>query len=91
MGARRFLGMTPRLPARSPVVGAADERSYVIYAPTPWDSPRQAAHNFAEALAVHHPVLYVDPPLSPLSPIRYGLRSWTVVCALAAACACLAR
>lgn len=54
-------------------VGAAEPRSYVIYAPAPWDSPRQAAHNFADALAMRHPVLYVDPPLSPLSPIRYGL------------------
>ncbi len=52
-------------------------RGYVIYAPTPWDSPRQAAHNLADALAVHHPVLYIDPPLSPLSPIRYGLRKET--------------
>ena len=52
-----------------------DERSYVIYAPTAWDGSRQAAHNFAEALAEHHPVLYVDPPISPLSPFRYGVRS----------------
>jgi teichuronic acid biosynthesis glycosyltransferase TuaH len=54
------------------------ERSYVIYAPTPWDGYRQAAHFLAEALAQDHPVLYVDPPTSPLSPIRYGLRrdSW---------------
>jgi hypothetical protein len=49
-------------------------RSYVIYAPTPWDSPRQPAHNLADALALNHRVLYVDPPLSPLSPFRYGLR-----------------
>jgi len=47
---------------------------YVLYAPTPWDSPRQPAHNLADALARRHPVLYVDPPLSPLTPIRYGLR-----------------
>jgi teichuronic acid biosynthesis glycosyltransferase TuaH len=54
------------------------ERSYVIYAPTPWDGARQAAHFLAEALAEDHPVLYVDPPMSPLSPIRYGFRrdSW---------------
>lgn len=49
------------------------ERSYVIYAPTPWDGARQAAHFLAEGLAQDHPVLYVDPPMSPLSPIRYGL------------------
>ncbi len=52
-------------------------RSYVIYAPTPWESPRQPAHNLADALAVEHSVLYVDPPLSLLSPIRYGLRPVT--------------
>jgi teichuronic acid biosynthesis glycosyltransferase TuaH len=52
-------------------------RDYVIYAPTPWDSPRQPAHNLADALAVRHRVLYIDPPLSPLSPIRYGLRRST--------------
>jgi teichuronic acid biosynthesis glycosyltransferase TuaH len=52
-------------------------RSYVIYAPTPWEGPRQPAHNLADALAAHRSVLYVDPPLSPLSPIRYGLGSST--------------
>jgi teichuronic acid biosynthesis glycosyltransferase TuaH len=56
--------------------GAIDSgrRGYVIFAPTPWESPRQPAHNLADALAARHSVLYVDPPLSPLSPIRYGLR-----------------
>ncbi|MGA2455218.1 MAG: hypothetical protein ABSG93_17035 [Solirubrobacteraceae bacterium] len=52
-------------------------RSYVIYAPTPWDSQRQPLHGFADGLAVRHRVLYVDPPLSPLSPIRYGFRPST--------------
>jgi teichuronic acid biosynthesis glycosyltransferase TuaH len=56
----------------------ADERSYVIYAPTPWESARHATHNLADALAAHHAVLYIDPPLSPLSPIRYGLRRSTL-------------
>ena len=55
----------------------AEANSYVIYAPTPWDSPRQPAHNLAEALALDHRVLYIDPPLSPLSPFRYGLRANT--------------
>jgi teichuronic acid biosynthesis glycosyltransferase TuaH len=53
------------------------ERCYVVYAPTAWDSQRQPVHNFAEGLAAAHRVLYVDPPLSPLSPIRYGLRAST--------------
>lgn len=51
-----------------------NQRTYVIYGPTPWDSHRNAAHNYAHALALQHRVLYVDPPLSPLGPIRYGLR-----------------
>lgn len=49
------------------------ERAYVVYAPTAWDGPRQVAHNLAAALAGGHRVLYVDPPLSPLSPVRYGV------------------
>jgi teichuronic acid biosynthesis glycosyltransferase TuaH len=53
-------------------------RSYVLYAPTPWDSRRQPAHELAEALARRHPVLYVNPPLSPLTPLRYGLRAQSV-------------
>jgi teichuronic acid biosynthesis glycosyltransferase TuaH len=54
-------------------------RGYVIYGPTPWDGPANAAHNIARALAARHPVLYVEPPLSPLTPIRFGLRrsSWS--------------
>jgi teichuronic acid biosynthesis glycosyltransferase TuaH len=58
-------------------VKPSPERSYVIYAPTSWESQRQPAHNLAEALAVRYPVLYVDPPVSPLTPIRYGLRQDT--------------
>lgn len=53
------------------------ERCYVVYGPSPWDGHRNAAHNYAHALAMHHRVLYVDPPVSPLSPIRYGLRPAT--------------
>ncbi|HLM84749.1 MAG TPA: hypothetical protein VK272_01030 [Solirubrobacteraceae bacterium] len=53
-------------------------RSYVIYAPTPWESQRQPLHNFADGLALRHRVLYVDPPVSPLSPIRYGLSPSTL-------------
>ncbi len=55
-----------------------DERSYVIYAPTSWDGSRQLTHNLADALAARHQVLYVDPPLSPLGPFRYGLGASTL-------------
>ncbi len=48
--------------------------TYVIYATTPWDGPWNVEHNIAHALAARHRVLYVDPPLSPLTPIRYGVR-----------------
>jgi teichuronic acid biosynthesis glycosyltransferase TuaH len=66
-------------PAGSLIVpDSSRERGYVIFAPTPWDSPRQPAHNLADALSVHHRVLYIDPPLSPLSPFRYGLRRDTM-------------
>src|SRR5207248_2584420 len=42
-----------------------------------WHGEMQAAHNFSDALAVRHPVLYVDPPVSPLTPVRYGVRRET--------------
>ncbi len=48
-------------------------RSYVIYASVPWSGHWQTEHNLAHALAARHPVLYVDPQLSPMSPFRYGL------------------
>lgn len=50
------------------------QRSYVIYATMPWDGPWNVEHNVAHALAQDHRVLYVDPPISPISPFRYGLR-----------------
>ncbi len=58
---------------------SVSERSYVIYGPTAWHGQFNAAHNFAAALANRHRVLYVDPALSPLSPVRYGLRRSSVV------------
>ena len=53
------------------------QRSYVIYGTMPWDGPWAAEHNIAHALARRHPVLYIDPPLSPATPFRYGLRRLT--------------
>ena len=56
----------------------ASTRSYVIYGSSAWDGSWQAEHNLAYALAARHPVLYVDPALSPLTPFRYGLRRETL-------------
>ncbi len=49
----------------------------MLYATTSWDGPWQVEHNLAHALAARHRVLYVDPPTSPLTPIRYGFTPQT--------------
>lgn len=61
------------------------EHGYVIYGCSAWNGPRNAEHNYTHALAARHPVLYVDPPLSPLTPLRYGFRldSWRYASAVA--------
>lgn len=51
----------------------APARSYVVYGATPWIGPRNAEQNLAHALGRSHRVLYVDPPISALTPFRYGL------------------
>jgi teichuronic acid biosynthesis glycosyltransferase TuaH len=56
---------------------AMGQRSYLVYGATPWAGARNAEHNLAHALAKRHRVLYVDPPISPLTPFRYGLRPST--------------
>ncbi|MDP8931296.1 MAG: glycosyltransferase [Actinomycetota bacterium] len=43
----------------------------VIFGGAPWDGPRLAGRHVAERLAAHTPVLYVDPPLSHLTPRLY--------------------
>lgn len=53
-------------------------QSYVIYGSSSWDGSWQAEHNFAHALAARHPVLYVDPVVSPLTPFRYGVQADTL-------------
>ena len=50
-------------------------RSYVIYGSMRWNGPWNVEHNVAHALAAHHPVLFVDPPLTPASPLRYGFNA----------------
>ncbi len=54
------------------------DRSYVIYGTSSWDGSWQAELNFAHALAARHPVLYIDPAVSPLTPFRYGVTPDTV-------------
>jgi teichuronic acid biosynthesis glycosyltransferase TuaH len=60
-----------------PVVHS-NPRSYVIYGSSVWDGSWQAEHNIANALAARHPVLYIDPAVSPLTPFRYGIKPETV-------------
>jgi teichuronic acid biosynthesis glycosyltransferase TuaH len=57
--------------AASPEVAGVD---FVVYGTVPWDRPWLTEHNLAHALARNHRVLFVEPPVSPLTPLRYGLR-----------------
>jgi len=50
-------------------------RSYLVYGTSGWDAPWLTEQQLAAALSRRHPVLYVEPPLSPITPFRYGLRS----------------
>lgn len=47
----------------------------VVYGTAAWNAPWLTEHNLAHALARRHRVLYVEPTISPLSPLRYGRRS----------------
>jgi teichuronic acid biosynthesis glycosyltransferase TuaH len=50
------------------------ETSYLIFGTAAWDSPWLTEQNLAHALSRKRRVMYVEPPLTPLTPIRYGLR-----------------
>jgi teichuronic acid biosynthesis glycosyltransferase TuaH len=50
---------------------------YVVYGSVAWDSPWLTEHNLADALARDHRVLFVEPPVTPLTPLRYGLKRET--------------
>jgi teichuronic acid biosynthesis glycosyltransferase TuaH len=52
-----------------------DSRSYVIYGSMSWNGQWNVEHNIAHALAGRHRVLYVDPPLTPATPFRYGVNA----------------
>lgn len=45
---------------------------WVVYGSTPWDRAWYDEHNIAHALARDSRVLFVDPPMSPLTPVRGG-------------------
>jgi teichuronic acid biosynthesis glycosyltransferase TuaH len=51
---------------------------WVVLGSTPWETAWGADQNLAHALARRGPALYVDPPISPLTPVRYGLSARTV-------------
>lgn len=44
----------------------------VIWGSTAWEGHHLGSHSLAEALSAHHPVLYVDPPTSPVTLLRDG-------------------
>lgn len=50
---------------------------YVIYGSSCWDDAWLTEQNLAHALSRRHRVVFVEPPISPLTPIRYGLRDDT--------------
>jgi glycosyltransferase involved in cell wall biosynthesis len=52
---------------------------YVVLGTAPWEAPWLIEQNLAHALAARgRRVLYVEPPLSPATPFRYGLRRRTL-------------
>jgi len=55
----------------------------IVFGSSPWDQPWLTEHNVAHALRVSANVLFVDPPRSPIMPLRDGVRLETVRSALA--------
>lgn len=43
---------------------------FVVFGTVPWQEPWFVEHNLADALARRHRVLYIEPPVTPLSPLR---------------------
>lgn len=64
---------------------ALEPTPYVVYGTSRWEEPWLTEQNLAHALARRHPVLYVEPPLTPLTPLRYGLHRSAVAQAVALA------
>ena len=56
---------------------------WIVYGTVPWEVPWLNEQNLAHALAQRgHRVLYVGPPVSPLTPLRAGSRSPRTLAAL---------
>jgi beta-1,4-mannosyltransferase len=59
------------------------EPSYVVFGTSPWSDPWLTEQNLAYALSKRHRVLYVEPPMTPLTPLRYPGRGRQLGYALA--------
>src|SRR5688500_3568352 len=46
---------------------------YVIYGTGAWDRPWLTEHNLANALSRRHRVRFVEPAVTPPTPVRYGV------------------
>lgn len=47
---------------------------YLLHSSVPWQYSWMVEHNLAHSLAAKHRLLWVDPPMSPLTRFRYGAR-----------------
>lgn len=48
----------------------SERRQYILLGTAAWDAPWLTDQNLGAALARQHDVLYVEPPISPLTPLR---------------------
>jgi teichuronic acid biosynthesis glycosyltransferase TuaH len=55
----------------------AQPDSYVVYGSVPWNTPRLTEQNLAASLGATQRVLYMEPPITPATPFRFGLRRET--------------
>lgn len=51
--------------------------SFLVFGTASWDAPWLTEQNLARALSRRGRVLYVQPPITPLTPLRYGVRPET--------------
>lgn len=59
-------------------MSASKHAAVVVYGSASWDGPWLTEHNLARRLADTRPVVFVDPLVSVLTPVRYGVNraSW---------------